>query len=286
MDLSSVLSGLFRNSIPMHFQSTRNQRLSLGSSKFGGIPLLPPGFVWPYYEGESYDGERRNRPLAFLLQINLAELSAFDSDQRLPKTGILSFFYDVETMRWGFSPNDRGCAKVYFHSGEVSEWIPMNPPCDLSPEFHFPELALRFESVASLPDYEEFTEIFPSFGADWNSYLEAQEELEVFCPDDAGEISKLLGYANLIQGDMLHECEQASSGYDCGNGPIACSPEESEALRQRAKDWTLLLQLGTVRGPKNFELLWGDCGCLYFYIRQKDLAEQKFDSCWLILQCS
>lgn len=64
----------------------------VGISRIGGKPLLPENFRWPYYEGECYDGERENRPLAFLAQIDLSEIADLDAEGLLPATGVLSFF--------------------------------------------------------------------------------------------------------------------------------------------------------------------------------------------------
>ena len=36
----------------------------------------------------------------------------------------------------------------------------------------------------------------------------------------------------------------------------------------------------------DFELMFGDCGRIYFYIRREDLAQRRFDRVWLIQQCS
>ena len=33
-------------------------------------------------------------------------------------------------------------------------------------------------------------------------------------------------------------------------------------------------------------MMWGDCGRLYFWIRQQDLASKAFEKSWMILQCS
>ena len=32
--------------------------------------------------------------------------------------------------------------------------------------------------------------------------------------------------------------------------------------------------------------MWGDCGRLYFWIRQEDLRRCVFDNVWMLLQCS
>lgn len=51
--------------------------------------------------------------MCFLAQIDLKEISAVDKEHRLPDDGILSFFYDLETMTWGLDPDDKGSAKVF-----------------------------------------------------------------------------------------------------------------------------------------------------------------------------
>ena len=39
---------------------------------------MPADFVWPTYEGESYDHVEKERPLTFLAQFNCMELAKFD----------------------------------------------------------------------------------------------------------------------------------------------------------------------------------------------------------------
>ena len=60
-----------------------------GSSTFGGRPDLPAQFIWP---------SNKERPLDFLLQINLAESMEFDLQGLLPSSGMLTFFYDLQNQ--------------------------------------------------------------------------------------------------------------------------------------------------------------------------------------------
>lgn len=50
------------------------------------------------------------RPLAFLAQFNCAEIALLDRESLLPGTGLLSFFYELDSQCWGFDPKDKGCA--------------------------------------------------------------------------------------------------------------------------------------------------------------------------------
>ena len=48
--------------------------------------------------------------------------------------------------------------------------------------------------------------------------------------------------------------------------------------------WQLLLQLNSIANEK-IELLFGDCGNIYFYINKMDLINNNFENTWTILQC-
>ena len=47
-------------------------------------------------------------------------------------------------------------------------------------------------------------------------------------------------------------------------------------------EWVLLLQLDSYEATG---MMWGDCGRLFFMMRQADLLSRKFDEAWLVLQC-
>ena len=72
MSIKEKLESLGRNSIQLKI--ARKETYKLGATRFGGQPDVPPDFVWPTYEGESYDHVVKDRPLTFLAQFNCAEL--------------------------------------------------------------------------------------------------------------------------------------------------------------------------------------------------------------------
>ena len=66
--------------------------VSYKSSKVGGVPDVPEGFVWPHTE--------ENKPLAFLCQLDLSELKL---KLPLPEAGMLYFFVD-HSVKVTYSP--------------------------------------------------------------------------------------------------------------------------------------------------------------------------------------
>lgn len=277
MDFQELFNHIKKTAIITHYLPAEKE-IPDGKSKFGGQPYLPEDFAWPYYEGTDFNNVCQKRPLSFLAQINLEETAGYDKDHQLPHKGMLYFFYDLHTMKWGFDQNDKGCAKVIYIENPC-DLHTAGFPGDLEEDYRLPEFALSFSNQTDLPDYEEIAEY--AAGLDWNSYDKEKALYGYDKPDE--RISKLLGYADLIQGSMLLECEQATNGIYCGAIPSVTEKQREELLHS-SKEWTLLFQMPTVE-TDDFELMFGDCGSIYFYIRKQDLQAGNFDNVWLILQC-
>ena len=124
--LKEILMNLARNEIRLSYKK-EEEPLSFSNSKIGGRPAVPQDFVWPRYLGKSYDNVIKERPLTFMAQINLEDVKSYDTENLLPGAGILSFFYEVMSMPWGFSPEDRGAAKVFYFP-ETEDLIPIDIP--------------------------------------------------------------------------------------------------------------------------------------------------------------
>ena len=250
------------------------------STKIGGKPYLPTDFAWPVFTNPE-DGV--TRPLSFLCQINLAEVTAYDLDHVLPEEGLLSFFYDCEAFCWGFDPAEKDAIRVYYFE-DTTGFLPHDIPADLAEEYAMPQIPLTFAAEPCCPNYEEL-EIHSDLDCDWENY---DRELTKLGLDKEGdpEGHKLLGYADIIQNEMLTDCERVSRGIIIDSQYIhrGLQQEDKQDIRQKAKDWVLLLELGTIE-TDDFEWMFGDCGMLYYYIRKEDLAAKRFDKLWFSLQC-
>lgn len=88
---------------PIHLILNRPfEKTAVGASRFWGNPDLPRGVSYPMYtddEGDEY-------PYFFICQINLAEVAPFDTEHRLPASGLLSFFAKIDRYMGYFDAAD------------------------------------------------------------------------------------------------------------------------------------------------------------------------------------
>ena len=259
-----------------------------GNSKLGGEPDLPVGADWPTRPAYRYPREKddfrapsawETGPLHFVAQINLRDVASVGSDLRLPSSGLLLFFYDVDVQPWGFDPNDAPGWRVL----HVGEGVPIerrsNPaggssktrPIELMPSEGLPEWAWIEENVHS--DVRD--------GREW--FL---EQLQKLTEDDLERISygghAFGGWPYLVQNPMELECEMVSNGVYAGSPEAYAHPRMSE-FQERAADWRLLLQINS---DDELDWMWGDSGKVYFLCREDDIANKRFERAWTILQCT
>lgn len=280
MNYKNNIIKLKRNSIALDIGREGNN--AVGAARFGGIPDVPKDFRWPYYSTDTYDDkEVKPRPLAFLAQFNLEEISNYDTEHLLPDKGLLSFFYEFDSQKWGFDPKDKGCARVYWFEN-TEELKPAAVPNELNKDNIFPSINIKAKSEESYPSFEDYSLTRDNMIGHWDEYDRSMKSL---CAEDKDENHKLLGWANPIQGNMTMQCELIKRGYYLGGSWEHITPQDKqESIDHSGKDWMLLFQLSSF-GNDSFELDLGDDGCLYFYIHKDDLANRNFDNVWLILQC-
>ena len=269
-----MLNNVKKNEVTISTKFNDNSEI-INKSKIGGKPYLPKDFVWPYYQ---------ELPLSFLAQINLEEVNSFDKDKLLPSTGMLYFFYELETEEWGYHPESKGCAKVFYFE-DTSNFELIDFPKDMEDYYKIPEFKVTFKSNISLPSYENFylllkeDDAFKKHDISFNDFIPLYDE--IFIPDN--NYTKLLGYPDVIQNSMEEECEAVTRGFDMGG--IESYPKQyQKEIRSASKDWILLFQMDTVE-TSDYELMFGDSGHIYFWIKKEDLANKNFENIWLILQC-
>ena len=194
--LFEFLKPMAKNAIKIDAQARDDGDIAVGVSKFGGQPDLPASVPWPSNE---------NGALSFVAQINFAEVSKFDTDGLLPKSGMLYLFYDINLRIWGYDPADKKGFAVIFSETAQDQLARQNMD---SGNFTFGARSLSFKNELS-----------------W----QAKE-------------NKLLGHSDNIQDGMELECELVANGLDCGDGSAYHHPNIAE-FEKNAAQWQLLLQI-------------------------------------------
>lgn len=111
-----------------------------GKSKFLGNPDVWDDFEWPAIgDGDdAYD-------LTFICQINCAEIAPYDKDNKLPHTGMLYFFYDLEEMP--DDPFDQNTARVLYYDGDLENLIEVKVVDEDGEPLAHTEQKITFENV-------------------------------------------------------------------------------------------------------------------------------------------
>ena len=230
MELKNKLKKTLRNSIRLKAEG--KARTVIGATRFGGKPDLPNEFEWCRYERKNCEGGIKNRPLSFIAQFNLEEISKYDTEKLLPQKGLLSFFYDADIIERGFDPNDSGCEKVFWF-GDINRLKPAEFPSDLEEDFRYPPIGVLANSEDSYQDYPDFLLQKDKLTECWDDYDRAAKGLKINTPDNS---SKLLGWADIIRGNMTVGCELAYRGYSPGDGWNEATPrDKQEAVQSSLK---------------------------------------------------
>jgi hypothetical protein len=110
---------LRRPAIRLVTKVTAQDDIAPGQSRIGGVPDLPESFAWPAFEG---------KPMAFLAQLNLAEIPANVHLKPLPTRGLLYVFsmlgrmtadddYDPDCCHGSDEP---GLSQILYYDGDLA----------------------------------------------------------------------------------------------------------------------------------------------------------------------
>lgn len=267
--LESILPGKASQDLILFSQRLEEGGVNpqLGQSKLGGLPDLPAGVKWPK--------SKKKKSLSFLCQLNLSE-SDQTMEWHLPKSGMLYFFYDAKEQPWGYDPADRGQWRVIYSADASNLQAAEEEPDDLDEDTIFGASELTFRLEQTLPDPKEdyFYDANASRGV-FQAYDNALSQWYGSTP-----YHRLFGQPQLIQNSMQMECELASNGYDATKEHKGAKFKKMEQAAR--KNWILLLQIDS---NDIDDMMWGDGGRLYFWIRRDDLASLSFENVWVVLQC-
>ena len=264
MRLAEMLLNLARPAIRIHAQATNEADISIGASKFGGLPDLPPGTEWPFRPEHvspwPHDEQDDGGPMCFLAQIRCEDIAPFDPEGLLPRTGLFVFFAAL----WANVINEHPNTYRAFYYEDLNSLQRTPYPAPL-PEGYFHWICsngephpscgkLEFSNLLTVPPFH--SEHLPSDLTDTerNSYYgglmpDLGLSTEVF--DNEGNHSRLplhymLGYAQFNYQNI-----------------------------QETQGMTLLLQMDT---QDDLSLGWEFGGRGYFLIAPEDLRQRRFDN--------
>jgi uncharacterized protein YwqG len=244
------------------------KELEIGESRIGGLPDLPEAVSWPSAGG---------RPLAFVAQFDLADVSRRLPGSELPSAGMLYFFYDADEEPWGYRLADRDGFRVIHHSQSADRLRRRRAPPGLeTPPYRLQALTQRSER--SFPDF--FSPIVGGLELDAREREEYDGYLKGLLASRPSPHHRLLGHPEAIGGDAQTDCQLVTHGVDLSETIDGKDPR-LQVLARGSAEWRLLLQLDSNPAAG---MEWGESGRLYFFIHESDLKKRNFAAAWMIVQ--
>lgn len=257
--------------------SNLSKAIKIGQSKFGGIPDLPIGMDW-------IKNDFTQKAYSFLCQINLKEISKYEEANKLPKEGLLSFFFDLDSTDDGkviyihpqnklykpnvptkFEPIKQSFFKRIFSKNPKSKLL-KEAACNFSLDYSHPSAnSLRIEKNKKIFDIN-----LSALDAFQDDFFEKKYD-----KNDSEDIAnhKLLGLYEGIQ-DEYQELILS----DIFDNPAELTIEQIN----RGLEWTLLFQMDS---DQDLQFNYLDSGRVYFFIKHEDLENQDFNRVKVISDC-
>ncbi|MFI0819899.1 YwqG family protein [Streptomyces sp. NPDC021098] len=255
VDLADRWIGLLRPAA--HLRKAGDGEQVVG--QFGGLPRLPHDVAWPVWEGHG--------PLGFVGVVDCGALPAGELDVPLPVDGRLAFFYygdeDDDALVDTADPDTWAGARV-LHLPSSSADAPERPaPAGITP---YPAVPLTVRVGPSAPDTDS-----PALGG-----MELPDAFERALWDhQSGTAHQIGGHPQSVQGAVEVVVAHGALG---GHGVSWEDPR----LAEEARRWVLLAQFDS---DEDADVMWGDCGALYWLIRPEDLAAGRFEQAVFTWQC-
>lgn len=240
-------------SIALRLTAADEASMPLGRSKMGGLPDLPAGWPWPVFEG---------KPLAFLGQLNLAEIPQEVRLEPLPASGIMYLF---SVFGWQLHDGD-----IHPDLMQLFNVFRYNDPA-LSRVLYAPAGETRFERRPRPESIRTFNTAAvdylykPSFPEMYDDDLRSPEFRDVDWPDD-----ELDRYSDFVFD--LENAWQDAGGFAPDFQLLGYMMPIQAAFPD--PDLRPLFQVGS-----DYELTgmgWADGGIIYFMVSRDDLEKGDY----------
>jgi uncharacterized protein YwqG len=243
--------------------------------QLGGSPALPDGTPWPR--------SAAGRPLGFVAGIDLGRLPV-GLDVPLPADGTLLLFhrdpsedpYDAVRISDPIPEMQPPTGCVVFVPAGTATTVRNEPGAAVHPQVPF-----AAELIATGPDWEhpvlahavaQLSDADQAFMDEGSNSDEFREEIGYRTDLPRHRIG---GYAHPVQGSVEIEAARRHLG-----SRLAYA---DPALAEEARRWTSLVQIDS---DDDAEMMWGDCGSLYWLMRAEDITAGRFAAAAFAFQCS
>lgn len=224
-------------------------------SCFGAAPIMSAAV--PTWQG---------RPLKPVLQINCQNLAGLEAARELPHEGWLHLWFDNEEQAWGSSPEEGDALRLIYQPAEEAVGGQSSALASADGEEDFHPQGMKMLPLVEVPDEPRPALLAAGMTTEEaGRYAELYDELARREPSPPDH--RLLGKAEADRGTMLEYC---IAGYAAKHAGRSTSPEE----------WRLLLRIDS---DDELGYVWGDCGVLYVWIREADLAARNFADVWAVM---
>lgn len=237
--------------------------------RLGGQPDLPVDVEWP---------EWKSKPLAFLAQLDLAQVPERFRPRGLPESGLLSFFALIADRNgYGSFFERRGQWRVV-HTPAGTPVVPRKLPKKLEDEARLrPQpVAMTVDWTPAECDAMEVMELpLGSKGYPLDRYDRLVGE-----QDEPETIHRFLGQPDRIQDDPVNDLDFL---YDLDVVKVRKRREMIRAGEGDPHEWRLLLQVDS--DEEGLGTMIGDVGRMYWLIRDDHLVAGRLDEVLVVTQC-
>lgn len=257
----------------------------VNESDLAGVGGLPPDVAVKAAVEQKLlaDNVVKPYPLPFMAQVDLAVMAKEPGfDKALPTTGRLLFFYDMPVLPASYEPRAKAGWKVIYDDTPAADLERKPLPKELA---DFPgNASLKAAAitprsvVTTVPVGDSGWDLVGDIsGDDVSTYSGWLFSLGWPTAAEGGN-HQLGGWPRAIQSGMQATSQLASNGVYAGDGS-AFETEEGKRLLASAKEWHLVLQIGTDEATG-----YPFPGALYVLMRDEDLAARNFDKAWVVYE--
>lgn len=245
---ASAIRAATKPSLDVTTKRVKANMIPVGGSKIGGTPDLSAGSTWPL---------NKKSPMAFLGQWNLEELAVSPAATLLSRTGLLSFFVDLQPYIDDLYDSPPPGRVIY--TPDTSDLKPLKFPTELPKECRLKPCTVAITERLSIPGID--TKAVRAAG------LKKEAALEEY-----GEFVSEQFVTVMNSGQPVYHPHQILGHHHA---------IQEDPLNYKKGDWVLLTQFGYDPNP---DLLVGDGGVFYFFVRADHLANAQFDEVYMELQ--